>query len=73
MLDVISTASLVLDVPWVTDAMQGGREEEADEVAHGKTARIGAKATRMVRVVLGKLEAGNKGLLRAPLEETGRH
>jgi class 3 adenylate cyclase len=49
-MDVISTSSLVLDLPSVQEAMaqdDGGLRGSSE----GKTARIGAKAARVVRIV----------------------
>lgn len=52
-LDVISTGSLVLDLSWVSEALQGGGDEEGDmsNLRGGRTARLGAKAGRVVRVI----------------------
>mmetsp|Transcript_24618 Transcript_24618/g.57169 ORF Transcript_24618/g.57169 Transcript_24618/m.57169 type:complete len:975 (+) Transcript_24618:54-2978(+) len=59
-LDVISTATLLLDLTWVDwEAFFGGgssdssESEDADSgsLRSGRTARIGAKAARMVRVL----------------------
>eukprot|EP00928_Gymnodinium_smaydae_P039230 TRINITY_DN26839_c0_g1_i1.p1 TRINITY_DN26839_c0_g1~~TRINITY_DN26839_c0_g1_i1.p1 ORF type:complete len:932 (-),score=180.61 TRINITY_DN26839_c0_g1_i1:84-2879(-) len=45
-LDVISTVSLVLDLTWVSEAMEGGKEAKG-----GRTAKFGAGVGRMVRVL----------------------
>eukprot|EP00440_Ansanella_granifera_P034699 gb/GFBE01037643.1/.p1 GENE.gb/GFBE01037643.1/~~gb/GFBE01037643.1/.p1 ORF type:complete len:958 (+),score=196.24 gb/GFBE01037643.1/:1-2874(+) len=47
-LDLISTASLILDLTWVSNAMSGGN---SSSLRSGRTARIGAKAARMIRVL----------------------
>jgi len=49
-LDVISTATLILDLSAVATAMAGGGED-GDSLRSGRTARIGAKAGRIVRVI----------------------
>merc|ERR1719506_3413094 len=52
-LDVASTATLVLDLTWVADELSGGGEDDdqAKNARAGRTARIGAKAGRVVRVI----------------------
>lgn len=52
-LDVASTATLVLDLSWVSDELAGGGEDDdqAKNARAGRTARIGAKAGRVVRVI----------------------
>jgi len=50
-LDVISTATLILDLTWVSDALLQGDEEDLDNLKGSKTARIGARAARVVRVL----------------------
>lgn len=56
-LDVISTATLILDLSFVADQvaswMSGGSDEddEMGSLRAGRTARIGAKAARIVRVL----------------------
>ncbi|CAE7301980.1 unnamed protein product, partial [Symbiodinium microadriaticum] len=55
-LDVVSTATLVLDLTWVNEAAFGGTtntdtSEEGDTLRSGRTARVGAKAARMIRVL----------------------
>lgn len=53
-LDVISTASLVLDLSWVSEELQGGSGDEEENMSNlrgGRTARVGAKAGRVVRVL----------------------
>jgi len=52
-LDVISTGTLVLDLSVVADALAGG-ESDDDSMSNlrgGRTARVGAKAGRVVRVL----------------------
>eukprot|EP00440_Ansanella_granifera_P008143 gb/GFBE01008812.1/.p1 GENE.gb/GFBE01008812.1/~~gb/GFBE01008812.1/.p1 ORF type:complete len:959 (+),score=205.21 gb/GFBE01008812.1/:1-2877(+) len=48
-LDVISTATLVLDLTWVSEAIQGN--SDASNMRSGRTARVGARAGRVVRVL----------------------
>lgn len=52
-LDVASTATLVLDLTFVADELSGGGEDDdqAKNARAGRTARIGAKAGRVVRVI----------------------
>lgn len=53
MLDVISTATLILDLSYVADILAGG-ESDDDSMSNlrgGRTARVGAKAGRVVRVL----------------------
>jgi len=49
-LDVISTASLVLDLTWVSDYLLGNGED-LDRLRSGKSARAGARLGRVVRVI----------------------
>eukprot|EP00931_Biecheleriopsis_adriatica_P117323 TRINITY_DN92852_c0_g1_i1.p1 TRINITY_DN92852_c0_g1~~TRINITY_DN92852_c0_g1_i1.p1 ORF type:complete len:961 (+),score=168.67 TRINITY_DN92852_c0_g1_i1:111-2993(+) len=49
-LDVLSTATLVLDLTWVADAMQGDSTSTGDDFRQGRTARAG-RAGRVVRVL----------------------
>jgi len=49
-LDVISTASLILDLTWISELVLGDGED-LDKMRSGRTARIGAKAGRVVRVI----------------------
>lgn len=49
-LDVVSTGSLVLDLPSVQESM-ASEEQNISSQSEGKTARIGAKAARVVRIV----------------------
>jgi hypothetical protein len=49
-LDVISTASLLLDLSWIADIMFGDGED-LDKLRSGRTARVGARAGRVVRVI----------------------
>merc|ERR1719169_342328 len=49
-LDVVSTSSLVLDLPSVQESM-ASQEGSMKSASEGKTARIGAKAARVVRIV----------------------
>jgi len=48
-LDVVSTLTLIMDLTWIAEVMLGG--EGADKLRSGRTARIGAKAGRVVRVI----------------------
>jgi len=50
-LDVISTASLVLDLPWVSDAVSGQDGSAIGGAEKGRTARVGARSARVVRVI----------------------
>eukprot|EP00971_Amphidinium_carterae_P095390 1887351-Amphidinium_carterae.1 len=52
-LDVISTASLLLDISWVSDGIfeRSDKEGDAGSARASRTARIGAKAGRVVRVI----------------------
>lgn len=49
-LDVVSTATLVLDLSYVSDFVLGDGED-LDKMRSGRTARVGAKAGRVVRVI----------------------
>jgi hypothetical protein len=49
-LDVVSTGTLVLDLPTVQENM-ASEEGNLGSASEGKTARIGAKAARVVRIV----------------------
>lgn len=49
-LDVISTATLVFDLTWVSDAIQGD-EDDMSNMRGSRTAKIGARASRVVRVI----------------------
>eukprot|EP00434_Breviolum_minutum_P039904 symbB.v1.2.035446.t1/scaffold4773.1/size35028/1 len=46
LLDVISTATLLLDLTWISEAIQGG---DSGDLRSGRTARVGARASRVVR------------------------
>eukprot|EP00927_Polykrikos_kofoidii_P071028 TRINITY_DN6736_c0_g1_i4.p1 TRINITY_DN6736_c0_g1~~TRINITY_DN6736_c0_g1_i4.p1 ORF type:complete len:964 (+),score=155.60 TRINITY_DN6736_c0_g1_i4:115-3006(+) len=51
-LDVMSTATLLLDLTTVADAISGDTEDDnVSSLRGGKTARMGAKAGRVVRVL----------------------
>jgi len=51
-LDVVSTGSLILDLSYVSEGLQGGDEEgDMSNLRGGRTARVGAKASRVVRVI----------------------
>jgi len=51
-LDVVSTVTLVLDLSFVTESLIGdGENAEAGDMRSNKTARVGAKAGRVVRVI----------------------
>jgi len=47
-LDIVSTGTLVLDLTWVAEAIQGGDMANARS---GRTARVGARASRVVRML----------------------
>jgi len=49
-LDLISTATLVFDLSWVSNAIQGDDEQSSSGGATG-TAKIGARTARVVRVL----------------------
>mmetsp|Transcript_99008 Transcript_99008/g.178780 ORF Transcript_99008/g.178780 Transcript_99008/m.178780 type:complete len:979 (-) Transcript_99008:249-3185(-) len=49
-LDVISTATLVLDLTWVSEFLEGS-SADASNMRSGRTARVGARAARVVRVL----------------------
>jgi len=46
----VSTVTLVIDLTWVSDSIMGD-EEELDNVRSSRTAKIGARAGRIVRVL----------------------
>ncbi|CAL1157508.1 unnamed protein product [Cladocopium goreaui] len=50
LLDVISTATLLLDLTWISEAIQGDNSDASD-LRSGRTARVGARASRVVRVL----------------------
>eukprot|EP00928_Gymnodinium_smaydae_P070852 TRINITY_DN54602_c0_g1_i1.p1 TRINITY_DN54602_c0_g1~~TRINITY_DN54602_c0_g1_i1.p1 ORF type:complete len:960 (-),score=231.81 TRINITY_DN54602_c0_g1_i1:117-2912(-) len=53
-LDFVSTATIVMDLTWINDAMTAESEAEGEDgssMKSGKTARMGAKSSRVVRVV----------------------
>jgi len=52
-LDVVSTASLILDLPWISDAMNETEDSNSvvSDAERGRTARIGARSARVVRVI----------------------
>jgi len=67
-LDVVSTASLLLDISWISDELleDSGKEGDASSARAGRTARIGAKAGRVVRVIrLVRILKLYKGILDA--------
>ncbi|CEM03412.1 unnamed protein product [Vitrella brassicaformis CCMP3155] len=50
-LDAVSTASLILDLTWISDALQSGESVESASAARtGRTARAGSRAGRVVRL-----------------------
>jgi hypothetical protein len=49
-LDVVSTATLLLDLSFVYESVMGGTDN-MDNMRSGRTARVGAKAGRVVRVI----------------------
>jgi len=51
LLDFISTASLVLDLPWIMEMMQEGEGDSDVDAERGRAARIGARSARVVRVI----------------------
>ncbi|CAJ1386558.1 unnamed protein product [Effrenium voratum] len=50
-LDVVSTASLILDLTWVADTLVSDDMEMGDKARGGRTARLGASVGRVVRVI----------------------
>eukprot|EP00450_Noctiluca_scintillans_P007055 CAMPEP_0194486964 /NCGR_PEP_ID=MMETSP0253-20130528/7420_1 /TAXON_ID=2966 /ORGANISM="Noctiluca scintillans" /LENGTH=927 /DNA_ID=CAMNT_0039327117 /DNA_START=21 /DNA_END=2804 /DNA_ORIENTATION=+ len=50
-LDLISTASLVLDLTFVFDWISESSEDDVNELSGAQTARIGARLVRIVRVI----------------------
>jgi len=50
-LDFVSTATLILDLTPISDAVLQGDDEDMDDLKSSKTARIGARAARVVRVL----------------------
>jgi len=50
LLDLISTATLLLDLTWISEAIQGDNSDASD-LRSGRTARVGARASRVVRVL----------------------
>ena len=50
-LDIISTASLVLDLTFVFDWISETSEDDVSELSGAQTARIGARLVRIVRVI----------------------
>mmetsp|Transcript_28443 Transcript_28443/g.45667 ORF Transcript_28443/g.45667 Transcript_28443/m.45667 type:complete len:1007 (+) Transcript_28443:35-3055(+) len=49
-LDAVSTATLVLDLTWVSDAILGD-EEDVDSLSGSENVRLGARTARVVRVL----------------------
>jgi len=49
-LDVISTVTLVIDLTWVNDSLQGSEEDMSNDRVSG-TAKIGTRTSRVVRVL----------------------
>jgi class 3 adenylate cyclase len=49
-LDCISTGTLVLDLTWINESIQGD-EEDVDKISGSDTARLGARTARVVRVL----------------------
>lgn len=49
-LDVVSTGTLVFDLSWFNDMIQGD-EENLDTLRGSRTARLGARTARVVRVI----------------------
>lgn len=53
-LDVLSTASLILDLPWISDEMNSTDGDDSGSMSQGemgRTGRLGARSARMVRVI----------------------
>mmetsp|Transcript_90346 Transcript_90346/g.255832 ORF Transcript_90346/g.255832 Transcript_90346/m.255832 type:complete len:1006 (-) Transcript_90346:28-3045(-) len=51
-LDIVATASLTLDLTWVSDALLGDDDlNMADSTRSGRSARLGASVARVVRVL----------------------
>lgn len=49
-LDVVSTVTLVIDLTWVNDSLQGSEEDMSNDRVSG-TAKIGTRTSRVVRVL----------------------
>lgn len=49
-LDVVSTVTLVIDLTWVNDSLQGSEEDMSNDRVSG-TAKIGTRTSRIVRVL----------------------
>lgn len=51
-LDIVSTGTLLLDLDWVSTALFGdGESDDLDQTRSGRTARVGSKAGRVVRIL----------------------
>jgi len=51
-LDLLSTVTLVLDLTWIVEMLQGSDEDDgAGQLRSGRAARLGAKTSRVVRMV----------------------
>jgi len=50
-LDVVSTLTLILDLTYVAETLLGDGEDVGMDLRSGRTARVGAKAGRIVRVI----------------------
>jgi len=49
-LDIVSTVTLVIDLTWVSDTLQGSEEDMSNDRVSG-TAKIGTRTSRVVRVL----------------------
>ncbi|CAJ1454397.1 unnamed protein product [Effrenium voratum] len=49
-LDIVSTVTLVIDLTWVNDSLQGSEEDMSNDRVSG-TAKIGTRTSRVVRVL----------------------
>mmetsp|Transcript_49471 Transcript_49471/g.115712 ORF Transcript_49471/g.115712 Transcript_49471/m.115712 type:complete len:873 (+) Transcript_49471:116-2734(+) len=50
-LDLIATASLILDITWVYDAVTGMGNEDSSIARAGRMSRVGTRAGRVLRVI----------------------
>lgn len=51
LLDIIATSTMILDISWVAEFVNGDGEENLNNLRSGRTARVGARASRVVRVI----------------------
>ena len=54
-MDIISTASLLFDIGWITDKLNEGGNDSASQSAQlaraGRASRVSARASRLVRII----------------------